>query len=102
MVTHIGSTLQVLSLGSLPVVLYGCSLRVFSTGVLYGCSLRVFSSAFCSGILLGTTVLILLSTYMGPVACQVDHHQAIHSILCCAYNHSYSCDFNTAYSRNYT
>ena len=35
---------------------------------------------------------------MGPVARQVDH-KAIQSILCCAYNHSYICDFNTLYKR---
>jgi hypothetical protein len=60
----------------------------YTTGLFYGFSLRVlygFSTRFIySGHLLGTTVLIILSIYMGPVARQVDH-QAIQSILCCAY-----------------
>jgi hypothetical protein len=68
MVTHIGFFTQFLS--------------GFSTRPVY------------SGNLLGTTVLIILSIYMGPVAPQVNYYQAIHSILCCAYNHSYHCDFN--------
>jgi hypothetical protein len=72
-----GSILRVLSTGSL----YGISLRVLFTGSLYGFSLRVLStgSLFGSffGIFLGTTVLIILSIYMGPVDPQVDHHQAI-------------------------
>jgi hypothetical protein len=61
----------------------------YTTGLFYGFSLRVpygFSTRFIySGYLLGTTVLIILSIYMGPVARQVEDHQAIQSILCCAY-----------------
>jgi hypothetical protein len=62
-----GSILRVLSTGSL----YGFSLRVLSTGSLYGFSLRVlfegslFGSFF--GLFLGTTVLIILSIYMGQL-----------------------------------
>ena len=44
-----------------------------------------FIRPFYSGYLPGTTVLIILSIYMGPVARQVDYHLAIPSILCCAY-----------------
>jgi hypothetical protein len=68
---------------------YGFSLRVLFTSSLYGFSLRVlfegslFGSFF--GLFLGTTVLIILSIYMGPVDPQVNYHQAIQSILCCAY-----------------
>jgi hypothetical protein len=36
---------------------------------------------------------MLLYIYSGLTSCQLKHHQAIHSILCCAYNHSYICDF---------
>jgi hypothetical protein len=36
---------------------------------------------------------MLLYIYSGLTSCQLKHHQAIHSILCCAYNHSYLCDF---------
>jgi hypothetical protein len=57
----------------------------YTTGLLYGFSLRVLYSVHFSGYLLGTTVLIILSIYMGPVDPQVDYHQAIQSILCCAY-----------------
>jgi hypothetical protein len=70
-------------------LLYGSIIRVYSTGSLYGFSLRVlfvgslFGSFF--GVFLGTTVLIILSIYMGPVDPQVDYHQAIQSILCCTY-----------------
>jgi hypothetical protein len=70
-------------------LLYGSILRVLFTGSLYGFSLRVlfvgslFGSFF--GVFLGTTVLIILCLYMGPVDPQVDHYQAIQSILCCAY-----------------
>jgi hypothetical protein len=53
----------------------------YTSGLFYGFSLRVLYS----GYLLGTTVLIILSIYMGPVARQVDYHQAIQSILYCAY-----------------
>jgi hypothetical protein len=69
---HNGSILRVYSTGSL----YGFSLRVLSTGSLFG---------LFFGLFIGTTVLIILSIYMGPVDPQVDHHQAIQSILCCAY-----------------
>jgi hypothetical protein len=52
----------------------------YTSGLFYG-----FSTRFpYSGYLLGTTVLIILSIYMGPVACQVDYYQAIQSILFCA------------------
>jgi hypothetical protein len=54
---------------------------------------------YYSGYLFRTTMLFILSIYMGLVARQVDHHQAIHSILCCAYNYSYICDFNIAICR---
>jgi hypothetical protein len=55
----------------------GFILRVLFTGSLV--------RPYYSGYLLGATVLIILSIYMGPVDSQVDHHQAIQSILCCAY-----------------
>src|ERR1700730_15047278 len=50
-------------------------------------SFRFYTRSFYSGYLLGTTVLIILSIYMGPVARQVDDHQGIQSILCCALHH---------------
>jgi hypothetical protein len=53
----------------------------YTSGLLYGFSLRVLYS----GNLFGTTILIILFIYMGPVARQIDYHQAIQSILCCAY-----------------
>jgi hypothetical protein len=46
---------------------------------------------------LGTAVVVYSYVYMGPVSWPVfnNHHQAIHSIICCAYNHYYSTfDFN--------
>jgi hypothetical protein len=68
---------------------YGSIIRVLSTGSLHGFSLRVLSTGslfgLFFGLFLGTTVLIILSIYMGPVDPQVDYHQAIQSILCCAY-----------------
>jgi hypothetical protein len=82
---HNGTILRDYSTGSL----YGFSPRVLSTGSLHGFSLRVLSTGslfgLFFGLFLGTTVLIILSIYMGPVDPQVDHHQAIQSILCCAY-----------------
>jgi hypothetical protein len=59
--------------GWLPI---GFILRVLFTGSLV--------RPYYSGYLLGATVLIILSIYMGPVDPQVDY-QAIQSILCCAY-----------------
>jgi hypothetical protein len=60
----------------------------YTTGLLYGSILRVLSTGSLFGLFFGlflrTTVLIILSIYMGPVDPQVDH-QAIQSILCCAY-----------------
>jgi hypothetical protein len=38
-------------------------------------------------------IVMLLYIYSGLTSCQLKHLQAIHSILRCAYNHSYSCDF---------
>jgi len=45
----------------------GSSLRVFFMGTLY---LR----SYCLGYLFRTTMLFILSLYMGPVARQVDYH----------------------------
>jgi len=59
--------------------LYGFSLRVLFTGSLYGFSFRVLYSDNLFG-----TIVLILYIYMGLVARQVDH-QAIQSILCCAY-----------------
>jgi hypothetical protein len=44
-------------------------------------------------------IVMLLYIYSGLTSCQLKHHQAIHSILCCAYNHSYICDFYTMATR---
>jgi hypothetical protein len=71
------------------------TLDVYISALLLGLSLWFSTRPDYSGNLLGTTVLIILSIYMGPVARQVDYYQAIHSIICCAYNHSYHCDFNS-------
>jgi len=58
----------------------------YTSGLFYRFSFRVlYTRPYYSGYLLGTTILIILSIYMGPVARQVDYHQAIQSILCCAY-----------------
>jgi ABC-type Fe3+-siderophore transport system permease subunit len=61
-----------------------------TSGLFYGFSLRVLFTGslvqpYYLGYLLGATVLSILSIYMGPVDPQVDYHQAIQSILCCAY-----------------
>ena len=53
----------------------------YTSGLFYGLSTRFLFS----GYLLGTTVLIILSIYMGPVARQVDYYQAIQYILCSVY-----------------
>jgi ABC-type cobalamin transport system permease subunit len=55
----------------------GFILRVLFTGSLV--------RPYYSGYLLGATVLIILSIYMGPVDPQVDYYYSIQSILCCAY-----------------
>jgi hypothetical protein len=68
---------------------YRFSLRVLSTGSLYRFSLRVLSTgslfSIFFGLFLGTTVLIILSIYIGLVDPQVNYYQAIQSILCYAY-----------------
>jgi hypothetical protein len=80
-----GFSLRVLFTGSL----YGFSLRVLFTGSLYGFSLRVLFTGSLFGSFFGLFTRNYcthhLSIYMGPVDPQVDHHQAIQSILCCAY-----------------
>jgi hypothetical protein len=53
--------------------LYGCMLRVYFTSARYGSTLRV--SLFCLDMYI----------YIWPVARQLEHHQPIQSILCCAY-----------------
>ena len=68
-------------------ICWSCSCRGHTSWLHIGFILRVLSKGHLrvlySDHLLGATVLIL-SIYMGPVARQVDH-QAIQSILCCAY-----------------
>jgi hypothetical protein len=62
------------------------TLAGYTSGLFYGFSLRfLFTWPYYSGYLLGAAVLIILSIYIGPVDPQVDYHQAIQSILCCAY-----------------